>query len=425
MNTDSPPTYDEAKEMASHSDASVRQEIASREDVSPEILYFLASDENPDVRRTVAQNMSTPRQVHEILARDDDEGVRTDIAEKLMRIAPHLSDDERDQLRQSMDRTLNILARDQITKVRKILSDTLKDIANAPPEVIKQLALDSEITVSSPVLEFSPVLTDDDLIEIIQAGPASGGLNAISKRQNVAEVVADAIVETDDIHAIADLLGNDTAQIREETLDDLINRSDKVELWQAPLVSRPKLPSGAASRLANFVAENLLETLTGRHDMDAATLEAVKSTVHQRLGASGGNPNDSRKQAVFLKDESSDVVAMRMQAAGTLDSVAIEDGIKRGDEAFVAAAIALVASIDDSLVKKILSSQNPKAIVSLAWKTHLPMSVAIQLQQRVGRVPPDKILQGGEAETYPLSDEEMDFQIKYFTERMKKQIVTR
>ena len=32
---------------------------------------------------------------------------------------------------------LEILARDQVTRVRQILSEALKDVANAPPEVIR------------------------------------------------------------------------------------------------------------------------------------------------------------------------------------------------------------------------------------------------------------------------------------------------
>jgi uncharacterized protein (DUF2336 family) len=53
-----------------------------------------------------------------------------------------------------------------------VLSEALKDIANAPSDVVKQLAMDPEIDVTGPILEFSPILTDEDLLEIIHAGPA-------------------------------------------------------------------------------------------------------------------------------------------------------------------------------------------------------------------------------------------------------------
>ena len=57
------------------------------------------------------------------------------------------------------------------------------------PEIIKGLALDDELVVSGPVLEFSPVLTDDDLLEIIEKGPVKGGLGAIARRSRVNEII--------------------------------------------------------------------------------------------------------------------------------------------------------------------------------------------------------------------------------------------
>nr|MBC8267262.1 DUF2336 domain-containing protein [Rhodospirillaceae bacterium] len=230
MNSKAPLSYDEARDMAHDSDPEVRRKLAAREDVKAEILYFLAEDAAPEVRRTVAANANAPRQTHTLLAKDEDEEVRFGLAEKLARIAPDLSDDERDKLRQSTHESLTLLAKDEITKVRQILSETLKDVTNAPADVIKSLAMDGELAVAGPVLECSPVLNDEDLIEIISLGTVKGGLNAISRRQGVGEGVSEAIVATSDEEAIADLLGNGTAQIREETLDDLIAKADSIEL---------------------------------------------------------------------------------------------------------------------------------------------------------------------------------------------------
>ena len=102
-------------------------------------------------------------------------------------------------------------------------------------------------------------------------------MGAIARRSLVNESVADALADTDDDEAIADLLSNPSAQLREETLDGLIDRAESVELWHAPLAGRPNLPRGAAVRLANFLADNLIDVLKQRQDLDAETLEAVKS----------------------------------------------------------------------------------------------------------------------------------------------------
>ena len=43
--------YDEAKQLVRHDDPSVRRELAERDDIKPELLYFLAEDKDAQVRR--------------------------------------------------------------------------------------------------------------------------------------------------------------------------------------------------------------------------------------------------------------------------------------------------------------------------------------------------------------------------------------
>lgn len=154
--------------------------------------------------------------------------MRGDLAAKIARLAPGLTEHEQDRVRQATMEALTALAHDQIPRVRQVLSEALKDVANAPPNVIRQLARDVEVAVAAPVLEYSPVLTDEDLLEIIAARPVSAKLVAISRRRRVTEVVSDAIAGTEDDAAIAALLGNASAQIREETLDRLIEQRPRI-----------------------------------------------------------------------------------------------------------------------------------------------------------------------------------------------------
>ena len=134
-------SYEIAKKMARDQDPDVRRALAERADLKPEVLYFLAEDTDAEVRKAVAKNLASPRQTDVLLANDDDADVRGDLAGKIARLAPGLSTDEQDKARQATYEALEMLAKDQITKVRGILSDALKDIADAPPDVIKTLHL--------------------------------------------------------------------------------------------------------------------------------------------------------------------------------------------------------------------------------------------------------------------------------------------
>lgn len=354
LNSDSI-SYEIAKKLARDDNPEIRRTLAERADIKPEILYFLAEDEDAAVRKAVAQNLSAPRQTDVLLANDDDADVRGDLAGKIATLAPGLSADEQDKARKATHEALETLAQDQITKVRGILSEALKDVINAPPDVIKTLAMDTEIEVSGPVLEFSPVLSDDDLLEIIDTGPAQGGLNAISKRDEVSENVSDAIIVSDDVSAIADLLSNDSAQIRETTLDDLIERAPEVDLWHSPLVSRAKLPDGAATRLANFVADNLLSVLEERADLDSDSLETVKAVVRQRLDSEGGGlikDAEGASQDFIHMDLPLDMVD-RLYSARKLDGNVISKALSAGDYSFVLAALVVRSGVGEMVAKKI------------------------------------------------------------------------
>ncbi|MDH5750715.1 MAG: DUF2336 domain-containing protein [Rhodospirillales bacterium] len=417
-------TYEECKKLARHKDPKVRRALAMRINVEPEVLYFLAEDRDPEVRRAAASNSATPRLADLKLASDADPQVRSGIAEKIVRLAPGLSANEQDRVLRATYETLEVLARDQIVQVRRILSDTLKDVTDAPPEVIRKLALDTEVEVAGPILQFSPVLTDEDLLEIISAGPPSkGGLGAIARRENVSEPVSDAVASTDNIGAIADLLGNHSAQIREATLDSLVERADSIQLWHAPLVGRPHLSAKSSQRLARVVADNLLGMLQERSDLDVNTLEAVKAIVQQRVSkGSGENYTDENKGGF---DESLAMlsvpaalpveVAKRLHQSGKLGENVLVHALLSNDAAFVLAGLIVRSDLGTKSIQKIIASQNPKGVVSLIWKAGLSMEFAVQVQTKLGRISPLKALKATTDGEYPLTESEMEWQLEFFS----------
>ncbi len=184
-----PVPYAEAKRLAGDDDPAMRLQLARRPETKPEILYYLAADPDAKVRRAIAAHQDTPRQADLVLARDVDEEVRGDLAGKIARIAPGLNREEHRALYRMTVEVLEILARDEAARVRRILAEVLKDVANAPPSVIGRLAQDVELVVAGPVLENSPVLTEADLLELIRGGSGGGALAAISRRRMVGERV--------------------------------------------------------------------------------------------------------------------------------------------------------------------------------------------------------------------------------------------
>jgi uncharacterized protein (DUF2336 family) len=413
-------SYDEAKSLAKDSEEDVRMELAARRDVAPELLYFLAEDPSPKVRQNVAANTATPRQADMLLVSDTDTKVRESLAGKVARLAPGLNADEQDKLRKLTYDTLSMLAKDQAVNVREVLSDALKEVADAPPDVIRRLAWDVEAAVATPVLRFSPVLTDQDLLDIIVAKPSDGAVAAISERAEVTEDVSDAIIQSDDDSAIGLLLGNHSAMIREQTLDKVIDRAIDVDIWHEPLAMRPRLPTGAAVKIARFVAEDILNKMVERADLSPDIVASVREVVHKRLGdarAVKGDESDNKKKAdiargVNVDDDEIFDQATKMWAKGEIDEETVIKTIKDGNKRLAQAMIAVMIDFPLKSVLKSCDMKSPKGCVALAWKAGLSAKNAEMVQRKLANIKESDIIRS-ENGIYVLSDDDLEWQLEF------------
>ena len=326
-----------------------------------------------------------------------------DLALKIARIVPKMKPDEQTKLRDLTLQALDRLTQDQLPRVRQILAEALKEATNVPVEIVERLARDIELIVAAPVLEYSPLLSDDFLIELINSGPVQGALPVISRRARVAPPLGDAIVAANDVPAVAALLANPNAQIREKTLDDIIDRAEGVESWHEPIVNRPTLSQRAIRRVAGFVASSLLNILQERSDLDPRTARELKKAVERRL----------EKDSKVDVDALSASRAERMFNDGKLGDEVIAREIEHKNHEFVTQALALMANIKEPLVRRIIDSKNGKSVTSLAWSAGLKMKTATVLQRKVAKVPRHSFV-SPQGTDYPLSEDEMAWQIEFF-----------
>jgi uncharacterized protein (DUF2336 family) len=389
--------YHRSKEMAAASELSTRLDLAQRQDVRPEILYFLAEDQEPTVRQAIAGNATAPRQADLLLADDSDLQVRQILAQKIVSLVPHLSAAGKEAARDLTLQVLTKLAEDQAGRVRQIIAEAIKDSLEVPPELVLKLARDVEIRVAAPILECSPLLSDTDLLEIIGCGPIRGALDAIARRRDlgadVSEAVAAASIDRPaEAAVITALLNNDSAQIREAVLDRILDQAPNRPLWQRPLVMRPQMAMRALTRLADFISDSLLELLRARDDIDAETAQSIARKVQERLQATGAA-------------EVAEVPA---------DAEALAAAIAAGQRQLVSAALARNGAVSIAIVDKVLTSGSAKAITALAWRAGLAMRLALQLQLKIGSISPPQALNPRNGTDYPLSIAEMEWQLELF-----------
>lgn len=416
--SNTPMDYDTAKKLAASDDAGQRRIVAARADTQPEILFYLANDTSAEVRREIARNNATPRQADLLLCGDPDEEVRSGLARKIALLVPSLPADRVGQLeRMTMD-IVETLARDQAIAVRRVVAETLKDQPGAPPHLIQQLARDLELSVSGPVLRHSPLLTDDDLLSIIGSQPMDGKLVAIAQRAGLSGGVSEAVARTHSEAAVAALLGNGSAQIREETLDRIIDMAPRFEPWHGPLVRRPALPPKAAARIVGFVSEQLMRVLENRTDLPPDVRNAVRNAVQERARAAnrgGAEPLGIGDEVVeeAPKERPMDR-ARKAHAAGKLDEDMVATALTQGDRGFVLAALSVRANIPLDAVDKIIGGQSARGVTALCWRAKLSMRLCRQIQLRIANIPPTSVMNAREGTHYPMSDSEMNWQLEFF-----------
>lgn len=158
-----------------------------------------------------------------------------------------------------------IMVKDAEVRVREALAVNLKENPNVPHDVAMTLAKDVD-QVALPLLQFSEILTDDDLVQIVRSqGPAKQ--KAIASRPFVSAVVAEEIVERADKDAVVTLVANEGAELTETSLEKVIDKYGEDEEVQAPMVGRSMLPVTIVERLVHRVSENLREHLLTHHEM--------------------------------------------------------------------------------------------------------------------------------------------------------------
>jgi uncharacterized protein (DUF2336 family) len=399
-------SFEEATKLARSSDPEERCVVAADPNTKPELLYFLARDSSPKVRSAIASHLATPRQADLLLALDESPDIRMLVAEKVTKQVRSLGQDEAAQLWQLTVSVLEALAKDDLVSVRQLVAETAKGLEKIPKPIAYTLAKDREPAVAVPALAYPGRFVDEELVSVVEGSHDSRIVTAVARRPMIGIKVSEAVVVRGDEAAIAALLGNKSAEISAQTLDRVIEQAASHPSWHEALVNLPSLPASAVAKLSGFVGATLGGVLRGRRDFGRS------ATAGERVSFPATPTTETIVPEVLIPNEDPLARARRLQADGRLDEDIIVDTLGT-DLDFSIAALSIRSRLPPAVVAKILSSHSAKGLTSLAWKSGYSMRLALQLQIRIGRLPPKARLtsSGG---TWPLGQSEMDWQIDFF-----------
>ena len=285
--------------------------------------------------------------------------VRAETAQKLAGQYGHESMSESE--RAMAEDIFRIMVQDAAVLVRQALSDQLADSGILPHDVALTLAQDLD-DVALPILQKSTILTDDDLIEIVQASNPNKQI-AIAQRQDVSEVVSAALVETADEDVVAELVSNDGAHLSEASLSKVIDDFADSPRIHKPMVARSTLPVGISERLVSVLSDSLREQLVTRHELspESAADLIIQSRERAILGLSKGS--DIR-----------DVMALAKQLLenGRLTPTLILRATCMGDGQFLEAALAALCDVPLANAQALIQDKGGLGLKSIYTHAKLP-----------------------------------------------------
>jgi uncharacterized protein (DUF2336 family) len=147
--------------------------------------------------------------------------------------------------------------------VRRALADVFASSQKAPRVVVHALAADQH-DVALPVLSRSPLLLDDDLVDLIATGKPETQV-AIAGRPLLSPALAAAIAEVASAEACLALLENCDADIALFSVDRIVARFGHLAPIRENLVARDDLPMATRQALLSKLSQTLAGFVTARH----------------------------------------------------------------------------------------------------------------------------------------------------------------
>ena len=259
------------------------------------------------------------------------------------------------------------------------LAESLQYTAQLDRSLALRLAKDV-IDVATPILANSPVLTEEDLLEVIRTTSAYH-IRVISQRSYLSVAVTSAVIESGDEVAVLRVAANSNAAINAGGYHRILDQfSDHVRISET-LSERPALPIAVVERLTTTVTGKLLERLIQRYALPAQRISSIlhHSREHFLLTSMAGHPAEE------LRD-----FAQRLEDNGLLSGSLILRALAIGQFAFLLQTLSVKSGIAIGNVRRLMADEGGNGQERLFNRCQLPAAyrrLFVELAMAGGNLP--------------------------------------
>lgn len=250
---------------------------------------------------------------------------------------------------------LELLVRDLAVEVRQALASTVATSTRLPAQVARQLAGDA-IEVADPILQRSPVLSDEDLVRVVRTNAMQYAL-AVAGREQISELVSDALVDTGHAEVVARLVDNAGASISQSTMQRVVQDFRDNEQIHARVIKRPELPFELVEQMIAVMGDRLEWQLIRDRGLSAEDAGALMHAVRERatISFTARAHADGKLQQHLLTEYSS----------GQLDHERLLRFLRDGDVASLEIGLGLHARLELNHVRRLLYHADRRHLAGL------------------------------------------------------------
>lgn len=265
--------------------------------------------------------------------------------------------------------------------VRQAMAEVFARSSEAPAGIVQALSLD-QTSVALPVLEYSPLLIDADLVDIIATGNCQMQC-AIARRINLPPSVCAAIAEVGSAAAALELIENAYAELAAFSWDRIVERHGHLAAIRESMLVLEDLPAATRVALVAKLSDTLARFVVARNWLSA-----------DRAGRIASEARDRSTVNIAARSRGEDMCGLvrHLRATGQLTAGLILRALLSGNLDLFDAALAELSELPLARVSALLHDRGGASLQALLRRAGLPPStfaafqMALEVCQETGFV---------------------------------------
>jgi uncharacterized protein (DUF2336 family) len=286
-----------------------------------------------------------------------------------------MSDDDR----AAAEGALLMLLDDASQLVRQAMAEVFSRSADAPAAIVQALSLD-QASVALPVLEYSPLLIDADLVDIIATGNSVTQC-AIARRVDLPAAVCAAIAEVGTPAAALELIENPHAELAPFSWDRIVERHGHLAAIRESMLVLEDLPAATRLALVAKLSDTLAQFVVARNWLSADRAHRIASEARDRCTVN-----------VAARSRGDDMCSLvrHLRATGQLTAGLILRALLSGNFELFDRALVELSDLPQSRVSALLYERGGASLNALLTRAGLPESTfpafraALEASQEIG-----------------------------------------